>query len=483
MKRTEKHSGRRRAGLLLTKRIAGVLARNGFDLCDLYYRMSFRKKSKTFSAAGVGNLWRGFLEKKFAASGGLMNLYVNIPFCKTKCDFCGFFAKAGAEKAEINRYTEALIEELEYFGNVFAGTKINHLYIGGTPSCLDNRELERLFKAVFSAFIFTPEGIRIFECAPSTLTFSKLALTKKYGLNRINMGVQSLDEKVLLALNRPQKSSHVMDLIGKINASGFEYGTNVDLILGLFGEGLPGFLRSFARIAAGGPETISVYDLCPVRGYVSKFYGNDGAAARGDIARMRAGAEGPMKAIAKKAGYILTCRNKDREWVFCKKESFKKYSIYTSYSAEFSPAPVSTLGAGSGARSLMYGYCGYIQREGIMREFTPGAGVFSGEFTGKHEEMLKFIFVAFRTGEPVSLALFKKRFSEDLLLKFRAALADLEAMGCVKITDKQLILKCSSPEELLFCGLHLIGLEGFLKEILPSFPGHITKQVVAEQAA
>lgn len=461
--------------------MAKVLADRGFDLCDLYYRMSSKKNTRTLSAAGAGRLWRSFLAEKLKRSGGQLNLYVNVPFCATKCDFCGFYSRPGAGRAEVVKYTDAVIAEMKYFGGIFRNAKVDQLYIGGTPSYLSNAELARLLRAVFSEFTFTREGSRILECAPGSMTSAKVRTARSYGLNRINIGVQTLNEKVLRAINRPQKSSHVLGLIKEVNALGFGYGCNADLILGL--EDAPGFLGSFSRVVKSGPETVSVYDLCPIGRYVDKFYKGDAVAARAEVARVRAAAEGPMLELAKKNGYLMICRNNSREWLFCKKDRFEKYSRHSTYSGEFSPFPSSTLGIGSSARSLMYGEYSYMQDAGVMQDFLPGAGLFTGSRVGRYEEMLKFIFVAFRTGLPVSPGKFKKRFGEDLAARFKEPLAELAVLKYVKITAKGVVLARTGPEDLFFCGLCLIGLRRFVRDVLPYFKTRAEESAGEKQGA
>ncbi len=454
-------------------RTARLLSENGFDLCDLYYRMASKKGAERFSSERAAALWEEFLRTRHRAAGGLTNVYVNVPFCKTRCSFCGLYTRPGAGRREMESYTSALISEIERFGRAFRGVKVNHLYVGGTPSRLDDAAFERLLGAIFSGFSFTPEGNRILECAPSSMTVEKLRAAADRGFNKINIGVQTLDEKVLKAIDRPQDRAAVLRLVGSVNSLGLKFGCNVDLIMGLYGETAGGFLDSFRAMVKSSPQTISVYDLYLIPSYVDRYYGGDHGAAEAALARVRAEAEGPMRKMAAEAGYVLTCRNNSREWVFSRRESLKNYSLYTIYTGEFSPAPFSTLGLGAAARSLMYGYYSYMQDAGTMRDFSPAAPIFSGTPVSMDGEMIKFLFVCFRTGVPVSLDYFRKRFKTDLLKRFKAPLAELAGLGYLKMTGRKVELTCSTPASLVFCGLCLIGMERFVREALPFFPENI----------
>ncbi|MDA8242878.1 MAG: radical SAM protein [Elusimicrobia bacterium] len=482
MTRTTTARTARAARLLAVGRTARLLSENGFDLCDLYYRMSSKKGAERFSADRAAGLWEEFLRSRRRPDGALTNVYVNVPFCRTRCSFCGLYTRPGAGQREMRSYAGALIKEIEHFGRAFRGAEADHLYLGGTPSRLDDAAFGDLLEAVFSRFSFTPDGNRILECAPSSMTSAKLRAAAGFGFNKINIGVQTLDEKVLKAVDRPQDRDSVLRLIGEVNSLGLKFGCNADLIMGLYGETAAGFLDSFRAIARSSPQTISVYDLYLIPSYVDRYYGGDHEAAAAALESFRAGTAGPMRKIAAEAGYVLTCRNNSREWIFSRREALKDFSLYTVYTGEFSPAPSSTLGLGAAARSLMYGRYSYLQDAEAMVEFSPGAPMFSGTPVSMEGEMIKFLFVCFRTGVPVPLDYFRKRFGTDLLKKFKGPLAELARLNYVKIADKKVSLTRSGPASLLFCGLCLIGMERFVREALPFFPENIRASFAASAA-
>ncbi len=470
---------RRLAGLALLRRTAAVLCANSFDLADLYYKMSSERKEVPLSAREARERWKLFLRRRAAAyAGHFVNLYVSVPFCSTRCDFCEFYNKTGASPEEVKDYLKATAEELRYFGGAFRGLKVRHLFIGGTPSYPDASGLSALLDGIFSSFSFAEDGQKVMECAPSTMSREKIDIARAHGLNKITMGVQTLDEKVSAAINRPQKTGAAIEFMDRIGSAGFAFGMNVDLIMGLHGESAAGFLRSFSRTLGRGPETVTVYGLSPTAIYVKKFYGGDTAAIYRHLEKFRGKTEKRMLELAEAGGYVLLRRVQTREWLFCRKDKAAKYFEYYTYSSGFSQASFSTLGIGSGARSVLYGDFGYAQSLRVPRRFDSGSKMFSGGAIDLRDEMLKHLFVSFRSGAPVMIAQFRQSFGLDPLAEFSDPLRELAALGYVEAGGGYIRLLRNTPEDCLFCGLVLVGLGRFLREILPAFPEHIAGRLL-----
>ena len=126
------------------------------------------------------------------------SLYVHVPFCATKCEYCAFYSEA-SNGEQMSRYVDALILELEL---VSASLKPRTVFFGGgTPSLLSLDNWRRIMNAMERLDLLGAEEWTV-ECNPATVSSEKANLFRKFGVNRISMGVQSLDEDLLIRLGR-----------------------------------------------------------------------------------------------------------------------------------------------------------------------------------------------------------------------------------------------------------------------------------------
>src|SRR5450755_4423596 len=133
-----------------------------------------------------------------SSSAPITSLYIHVPFCAQKCEYCAFYSEASSGEL-INRYTAALVRELEIVAEdlqprtIFCG--------GGTPSLLNLRQWEQILRAMARWNLLGAEEFTV-ECNPATVSADKAKLFRDFGINRISMGVQSFDEKLLDRLGR-----------------------------------------------------------------------------------------------------------------------------------------------------------------------------------------------------------------------------------------------------------------------------------------
>lgn len=161
-----------------------------------------------------------------------MQLYLHIPFCKSKCAYCDFNSYACHDQALILRYLTALNQEITLAGKRFAHAKIDTVYIGGgTPSALDGEQIASVFESLENAFDLSCVKEYSIECNPESITYEKLAVYKQHGVNRVSIGVQSLADNNLKAIGRLHTAKVALDKIRLAK----EYFDNVscDLIVGL----------------------------------------------------------------------------------------------------------------------------------------------------------------------------------------------------------------------------------------------------------
>lgn len=161
-----------------------------------------------------------------------MQIYIHLPFCKSKCQYCDFNSYACQSDATIFSYLTALNRELRYAGKKFCNTKISTVYIGGgTPSMLDSRQISSIVKTLRDNFDLSAIEEFTIEANPESLNDENLKAYRELGIDRISMGVQSLDDRNLRSMGRLHTSCEAVEKLKLAN----RYFDNVscDLIIGL----------------------------------------------------------------------------------------------------------------------------------------------------------------------------------------------------------------------------------------------------------
>lgn len=197
------------------------------------------------------------------------HIYVHNPFCARKCPYCDFYSVTDCSCTEA--FYKAALKEVSLLSSVIGETTgTNPLtdidnrdtvyFGGGTPSLPDSRLICDLLEAIKKAFNIAPDAEITIEVNPSSVTTEKLTEYLQAGFNRISLGVQSLDDKVLKTLGRLHDSKGALDAIDKIREAGF---TNIsaDLITGVPGETLEGIKRDINTFRESGIKHISTYAL------------------------------------------------------------------------------------------------------------------------------------------------------------------------------------------------------------------------------
>ncbi len=193
-----------------------------------------------------------------------MQLYLHIPFCKSKCAYCDFNSYACHDQAVILRYLTALNQEITLASKRFAYAKIDTVYIGGgTPSALDERQITSVFESLENAFDLSCVKEFSIECNPESITDEKLAVYKQHGVNRVSIGVQSLSDDNLKAIGRLHTAKVALDKIRLAK----EYFDNVscDLIVGLPFDTEDG-IREEVQTLCPLVDHISMYELSVEKG-------------------------------------------------------------------------------------------------------------------------------------------------------------------------------------------------------------------------
>ncbi len=184
------------------------------------------------------------------------SLYIHVPFCAQKCVYCAFYSEASSGEL-INRYTAALVRELEI---VAADLKPKTIFCGGgTPSLLNLRQWESILRAMEKLNLLGAEEFTV-ECNPTTVSADKAKLFRDFGINRISMGVQSLDEKLLDRLGRIHSREMVFKSFDILRRAGFD-NVNLDLMFAIPTQTMEIWRTTLNEAMAMQSEHLSSYEV------------------------------------------------------------------------------------------------------------------------------------------------------------------------------------------------------------------------------
>lgn len=189
-----------------------------------------------------------------------LELYIHIPFCVKKCDYCDFLSFPADNRTQ-RRYVDAVQKEIIYYGALYSDRKITTIFIGGgTPSWLDEEEIVRILHTVREAFAVEHDAEITIECNPGTATAHKLVRYREAGINRISIGLQSAHNEELALLGRIHTWEQFLKTYDLARKAGFS-NINVDLMSALPGQTLETFSDTLKKVLALKPEHLSAYSL------------------------------------------------------------------------------------------------------------------------------------------------------------------------------------------------------------------------------
>jgi len=192
-----------------------------------------------------------------------LGVYLHIPFCRQRCDFCYYKVYTDKNSKEVRRYLGGVQRELELYAARprIAGRRASFLYFGGgTPSYLSAEQLRQLFEAVYAAFPRAGFEEVAFECEPGTLSEVKLQELSDLGVTRLSLGVENFDPHILEINNRAHRATEIHKTYAFARSVGFEQ-INIDLIAGMVGETDENWERCVEATLALAPESVTIYQM------------------------------------------------------------------------------------------------------------------------------------------------------------------------------------------------------------------------------
>ena len=347
--------------------------------------------------------------------------YIHIPFCEKKCYYCDFAAFPNLENW-IEPYVDNLIKEIRLYREKM-DLIIDSIYIGGgTPTYIVPNLIEKIVEEIFKFKTDIKEFT--IEANPNSLDMEKLKIYKKLGINRISLGVQSFDNKVLEKIGRNHTKDRAIRDIGMIRDAGFD-NLSFDLMLNLPGQDFESVKRDLKMVKKLKPDHISWYSLILDKG--SRFYALD---KEGRLDLMDSDLEVDIFSyLVDELDKIGLNRYEISNFAQKGCESFhnKKYWNGEGYLGfGLSAAGYLTNTRYNNTRNLA------IYDKMLKNNDFP---IINKEFVDKEESEKEYIIFKLRETEGINLNLFKEKFGFDFLEKYKEPIQKFEADGLFEIGE------------------------------------------------
>jgi len=378
----------------------------------------------------------------------LAGLYVHVPFCRSKCPYCDFYSLS--DLGLIAPYVQALLTELTmrrqrdfYVDSIYFG--------GGTPSTLEPHQVARILEAVDVCFGMAADVEISLEVNPGTVDREKLVHYRQVGINRVNIGLQSTDDRVLAFLGRIHQVEQGVDTLRWARAAGFD-NVGLDLIYGIPGQTRRGWRADMARAVQLAPDHLACYNLTIAPG-TPMAAGVENGTIQLPNERLAADLFASTAAYLNRNGYRqyeisnffrpggdgAADRRSRHNW---------KYWILAPY-----------LGFGPAAHSFLDNRRWWNHRS-LGRYLTDLKGgvlpVAGRETLSREQQIMEYVYLGLRRTEGIELAGFKRRFNADFEDCFGPALIRLTegglvetVSGRVRLTDRGMRLLESVADRLL----------------------------------
>lgn len=358
-------------------------------------------------------------------------LYVHVPFCTTRCSFCYYLSYANRLE-QVDDYVSALIKELGGYNQLgrLSERTLDYVYFGGgTPSVLSVSQMARLLEGLQGLIEWHNAGEITFECAPKTITKAKLRLLRDAGVTRVSLGIQQLNNEVLMKNGRVHLVPDVHRAYDEIRDIGFGQ-INVDLMVGLVGETDDSFLSSLEHVIEMDPDSVSIYQLeMPLNTPLYRSF-HDGKLKQ------------PL------ASWETKRKRLDMGFSKLEAAGYQLRSAYTAVRNQnhrpFLYQDTQYHGAdllGLGVSSFSYYAGGHWQNRTSLEEYFRDVRqnrlpVQRAYLLNAEERMTREFVLQLKLGI-ASVNYFKQKFQMDVLQSFATILASLEEQGLVRINDQQ----------------------------------------------
>ncbi len=190
-----------------------------------------------------------------------LGIYVHVPFCRSKCQYCDFYSVTDKHDKLIDGYLEAICAHIKESGALAPNYKVDSIYFGGgTPSFFGAEGLATILTCIRRNFDVDMNAEITFEANPDSISDALLKRLRAEGFNRVSLGIQCDDDAILEKLGRPHNYAQAVQAYHRIRKAGFR-NVSVDLIYGLPGQTLKAWKETLENVLQLAPEHISCYGL------------------------------------------------------------------------------------------------------------------------------------------------------------------------------------------------------------------------------
>ena len=190
-----------------------------------------------------------------------LGLYIHVPFCRSKCQYCDFYSMATKDDKLIDGYLDAVCDHIKEAGELAPGYKVDTIYFGGgTPSFFGADGMAVILTTIRRNFDVDNAAEITFECNPDSVSDRLLHRLRAEGFNRVSLGIQSDDDEMLKKLGRPHTYAQAVTAYHRIRKAGFK-NVSVDLMYGLPGQDLYEWQQTLDNVLRLLPEHVSCYAL------------------------------------------------------------------------------------------------------------------------------------------------------------------------------------------------------------------------------
>jgi len=352
-----------------------------------------------------------------------IGVYIHIPFCLKKCGYCDFVSFPYNRKV-MATYVDHLVEEIRLTES--GPYRIKTLFFGGgTPSLLGLDELARIMAAIKEKYIFADHAEVTLESNPGTWTLENAEGYKALGINRISMGVQSLDEDLLQVLGRQHNVDQVYESMALLRQAGFD-NINLDLMFALPGQKIDQLVSTLEKLVALGPEHISAYSLTYEEG--TPFYDHIEDQADQELDRtmyhqvqrflLEAGYDQYEISNFSKPGYA--CQH---NLVYWKRKPYMAFGL-NSHACINEMRLANTADLQTYYQMIDKGILPIVERTPLTIE----------------DQAFEDIMLNLRLNEGLDVLAYNKTYACDLLADYKDEIKDLVDQGLLRLNDSHLVL-------------------------------------------
>ena len=356
-----------------------------------------------------------------------LSIYLHFPFCKRKCYYCDFNSASGQEGL-IPDYVEALISEMQSY--LPQRRHLSSVYFGGgTPSYLPVEELVKVMNYIKAHFLISTQTEITLELNPGTIGVEDLIFLKEAGFNRLSIGLQAAQDRLLESIGRIHTWSEFNDVFELAREIGFT-NLGVDLIFGLPDQSLADWEETLRKVVALNPEHISAYGLQLESGTKLAELVSDGI--------LKLPTEDEVVAMMRLAMSYLPS------------QGYEQYEISNYARSGFSSVHNlgywcgrDYLGFGSGAHSTIYG-----ERRANLKDAQEYISLLKGnnsvvatrENIGPDIAVVENVMLGLRLRSGINLEKLKTKYGVDLLTLAADEVRRFEADGLLRVRDGRMIL-------------------------------------------